>query len=171
MIPEDADEDPKVATKEKAGKQKEVKTGSTKTATNDAPVEADADDEVHGEQDLKDAAKTDGKAIGKAEDEDDQDHDDLKKWEAGERILREEERKAKARALKEAERKGKAGDVQAWKKSGKWTKPMKKILVKTKRRPKIQIKYRTKMRMMIDFRLLKNIFDIQSANRGKGRST
>ena len=50
-------------------------------------------------------------------DEDDRDHDEFKNWEAGESILRQEERTANVRAVKEAERKGKTGHVRAWKKA------------------------------------------------------
>ena len=147
MIPEDVDEDPKVATKEKAGKPKEVKTGLTKTATKDAPAQEDAEDAVLDEQDIKDTAKTNGKAVIKAEDEDDRDHDDFKSWEAGERILRQEKRKFKVRAMKEAERKGKTGDVQAWKRHLHMDKTNEKILKKIRGRPKIQTKHRMKMKI------------------------
>ena len=127
MVTKDDKEIPKDATKDKAGKQKEVKTGSTKTVKTDAPDHEDAEDAERHE----DAAKTYGKTVGKAEDEDDQDIEKFRSWEAGERVLRTEERKIKVRtmirereqslieeeqkiqlqALKELEREGKFGGV------------------------------------------------------------
>lgn len=137
-----APKDAKEATKDKAGKPKEVKTGSTKTVTKDAPARENAEDAELDKEEVEDTAKTYGKTVGKAEDEDDRDHEKFRSWEAGERLLRAEERKIKFRtmiraeewkvkvqaslkeeerkiqiqALKELERKGKFGDVQEWKK-------------------------------------------------------
>ena len=86
----------KDATKDKAGKPKEVKTGSTKTVTKNAPAHEDAEDaELHD----KETAETLGKAAGKAEDDDARDYEELLSWKAGERRLREEEQKIKFRTM------------------------------------------------------------------------
>ena len=95
-------ESPKDATKDKAGKPKDIKTDSTKTVVKKAPAQEDAKDaDLHDEE----TAKTLGKAAGKAEDDDMRAYEKFLSWKAGERRLRDEERKIKFRAvLKEKER-------------------------------------------------------------------
>ena len=97
-------ESPKDATKDKAGKPKDIKTDSTKTVVEKAPAREDAED---AKLDDEETAKILDSCVENAED-DARDYEEFLSWKAGERRLRDEERKIKFRAmLKEKEQKDK----------------------------------------------------------------
>jgi hypothetical protein len=88
-------ESPKDATKDKAGKQKGIKTDSTKTVVKKAPAREDAED---AKLDDEETAKILDSRVENAEDET-RDYEEFLSWKAGERRLRDEERKIKFRAM------------------------------------------------------------------------
>ena len=81
-------ESPKDATKDKAGKPKDIKTDSTKTVVEKAPAREDAEDAKDDEE----TAKILDSCVKNAEDEA-RDCEEFLSWKAGERRLRNEKRK------------------------------------------------------------------------------